>query len=236
MGVISKVNSSLFPNSSKRPCYLAAVNTHGVKSSPTQPFQAVHAGIGKVAIGRDPGHANQGVEPKNWQGRYLIDQIVKTKSLVATEVDAQELLCLQMEKLVVNAIINPLTTLLDCENGALFRTDELKDVIRILVEEAVGVIEELPGTQVAGRFETERLIDYVRQVGIYTGSNTSSMLQDSRAGRETEIDYINGWIIDKGKETGKEVGNHEMLMKMVKDGKKVSFQVARESFSRGSSR
>jgi len=223
MGVVSKVNATLFPDPSQQPCYLAAVNTHGVKCIPSQPFQPIHAGIGKVVIGSDPNSITTDIKSENWQGRYLLDNIVQAGNLVATEVDAQELLQLQLEKLIVNSIINPLTTVLECENGALFRTDDLKDIIRTLVEEAVAVIKGLPGVGAHERLETEQLIELVSQVGILTSSNTSSMLQDSRAGRPTEIDYINGWIVENGKEMGKDVKNHEVLMKLVKDGSKASF-------------
>lgn len=223
MGVISKVNTKIFPKASQRPCYLAAVNTHGVKSTPGKLFQPIHAGIGNVTIGPDPDSSMSDVKSKDWRGRYLLDKIVQAENLVATEVDAQELLRLQLEKLIVNSIINPLTTVLGCENGALFRTDELKDLIKILVEEAVEVINELPGGQVEGRLEPERMIELVSQIGILTSSNTSSMLQDSRAGRPTEIDFINGWIVEKGKEMDKGVKNHEMLMKLVKDGGRTLF-------------
>jgi len=223
MGVISKINANVFPGESQRPCYLAAVNSHGVKSTPSKPFQAVHAGIGKVTVGFDPSSTVADAREGNGQGTYLLDKIVRAENLVATEVDAKELLHLQLEKLIVNSIINPLTTVLDCENGALFKTEDLRFVIRKLAEEAVEVINGLPGLRPEDRFDIERVIDYVNLVGHHTSSNTSSMLQDSRAGRETEIDYINGWIIDKGKEMGKEVGHHKLLMRLVNDGRKLSF-------------
>jgi len=46
------------------------------------------------------------------------------------------------------------------------------------------------------------VMEKVRQVCVATGENISSMLQDIRAGKRTEIDYINGAVARLGKETG----------------------------------
>jgi 2-dehydropantoate 2-reductase len=42
------------------------------------------------------------------------------------------------------------------------------------------------------------------------------MLADARAGRQTEIDYINGWIVKRGEEIGVRCLMNYMLMQIVK--------------------
>lgn len=42
------------------------------------------------------------------------------------------------------------------------------------------------------------------------------MLQDLDAGRETEIEYINGWVVEMGKKVGVETKGHEMMRGLVK--------------------
>jgi 2-dehydropantoate 2-reductase len=48
-----------------------------------------------------------------------------------------------------------------------------------------------------------------------TGRNTSSMLADVLAGRETEIDFINGQIVKMGKGVGIDVPQNEYIVQRI---------------------
>ena len=63
----------------------------------------------------------------------------------------------------------------------------------------------------------QNLERHVRRIAELTASNTSSMLQDVRAGRETEIDYINGYIVDRGTQLGIECPHNRRVIQMVKE-------------------
>ncbi|MNY52337.1 2-dehydropantoate 2-reductase [compost metagenome] len=49
-----------------------------------------------------------------------------------------------------------------------------------------------------------------------TSANLSSMLQDIEASRQTEIDYLNGRLVDMGQEIGLELPSHRMMYRMIK--------------------
>lgn len=93
------------------------------------------------------------------------------------------------EKLLVNIGINGLTAIHDCNNGSLLENEELKTRMTRAVEEAkqVAAANEIV-------FETDPLL-LVLEVCKKTSSNISSMLQDVRSKRKTEIEAINGQII-----------------------------------------
>jgi 2-dehydropantoate 2-reductase len=74
----------------------------------------------------------------------------------------------------------------------------------------------------------------VLDVAEKTAKNTSSMLQDRRAGRPTEIDYINGYIVRRGKELGVECKVNKKLIELVKEGKVVSEENTKLGFKPGS--
>jgi 2-dehydropantoate 2-reductase len=60
--------------------------------------------------------------------------------LAACWVSPSELLQAQLEKLAINAIINPLTVILDCLNGELFHSVATRMLIRALISEVSAVI------------------------------------------------------------------------------------------------
>ena len=95
----------------------------------------------------------------------------------------------QWLKLSVNAVINPLTALHDCPNGALCDDPALRAHATRLADEADRLLVRLdpdwPNDTLARAMQLARI----------TAHNTSSMRADYRAGRPTEIDYINGWLL-----------------------------------------
>ena len=102
--------------------------------------------------------------------------------------DIQPLL---MQKLVINAAINPCTALNDIPNGAL--ADE---PWRELIQQAVEEIDQI----LAGTHQgilMHPVSDLVDQVITDTAGNTSSMLADVRAGRQTEHEAILGFLLEQ---------------------------------------
>ncbi len=101
------------------------------------------------------------------------------------------------EKLVVNSVINPLTALHRCRNGELADIPGVAEQVRALCEEAAAV------AQASGvPLQTAALEARVLQVRDATAANRSSMLQDVLAGRTTEIDFINGYIVREAERYG----------------------------------
>ena len=89
-------------------------------------------------------------------------------------------------KLAVNCVINPLTALYGCRNGDLQRYPEQ---IETLCREVASVMA-MEGYHTS----CEGLMQYVMDVIRSTADNVSSMLQDIRNQRHTEIDYITGYL------------------------------------------
>lgn len=93
------------------------------------------------------------------------------------------------EKVAINAAINPLTAILNVPNGALLELPEIRALMRDLVVEAAKV-----AATEGYRFE-KSLVELAEQVCHATAENISSMLQDIRNGKRTEIDAISGEIL-----------------------------------------
>ena len=223
MGYIDKVNDIIFPDPETRPNYIIGVVTHGAKR--TKAYTVVHAGQGTMALTILPRVKSTTTQTFPPSARYLLRTITRTPVLAAVAYSPTELLQLQLEKLAINCIINPLTAIMDCTNGELIHNYHITRVMRLLLAEISLVIRSLPELQnipnVQSRFDPGRLELATIQVASATSLNLSSMLQDVRAGKETEIDFINGYIIRRGEDIGIRCIINYMLMHMLEAKQKI---------------
>jgi len=113
-------------------------------------------------------------------------------------------------KTIVNAAINPLTALLDVPNGALPDSDASRGLLRTLAEEAAAVAAA-EGYSLGGGHA-----DRAEQVCHDTASNISSMLQDVRARRKTEIEAISGEVLRRARAAGLPVPATEVAYALVR--------------------
>lgn len=96
------------------------------------------------------------------------------------------------EKVAISNGINPVTALLNVPNGALLDSKESRQLIRDLVVEASKV------AALEGYRFSYSLVERAEEVCRTTAQNISSMAQDVRAGRRTEIEEISGEILRRG--------------------------------------
>jgi 2-dehydropantoate 2-reductase len=94
-------------------------------------------------------------------------------------------------KLTVNCVINPLTALFRVPNSEI-AVDNLREVRKSIVDECIRVAER-EGVCLEGDLEWE----VSRAAASY--SNFSSMCQDIKKGRRTEIGFLNGKIGELGR-------------------------------------
>ena len=112
------------------------------------------------------------------------------------------------QKLAVNCVINPLTALWNCPNGELKNHPQL---VATLCNEVASVIER-EGLHTSA----DDIRCYVEQIIDSTAENISSMLQDVRGLRHTEIDYITGYLLKRARAHGINVPENARLYDMVK--------------------
>ena len=114
-------------------------------------------------------------------------------------------------KAIFNATMNPLCALTRRTPGFLGAHDESRALIRELVEEGVAV------ANASGIAVPAQPIHDLTQVSVTDHANhEASMLQDVKAGRRTEVDAINGAIVEAGRAAGVAAPIMETLWRLVK--------------------
>ena len=111
-------------------------------------------------------------------------------------------------KLAINCVINPLSIKYDCPNGELL---QYSGEITTLCEEIAAVMNR-EGLYADAR-QLQQSVTHVMQ---NSAANYSSMLQDIRTGRRTEIDYITGYLLRKAVGYGIAVPANRELYQRVK--------------------
>lgn len=264
LGVYEQLCQDFFRNPRSRPHFILASNTHGAWAKAFNTI--VHAGQGAIEFGIVPDPRERDFEanlrdesiPK-LERQLRIDDIgqptndldyehYRSLRLTVAALSAMESLHTQWKsinniqvamrrKLVVNAVINPLTALMGCRNGDLFSTEGSRRIAKRVCREAAGAytselkhatrsyLEDIGDPQNEGEMTIRRLPrvlewnmleDEVYRVAELTKGNLSSMLVDVRQGKRTEIDFLNGYLLRLGKAHGYNMPTNAMLIDLMR--------------------
>ncbi|WVR09079.1 hypothetical protein IAU60_006140 [Kwoniella sp. DSM 27419] len=156
--------------------------------------------------------------------RDTIRALLSMTQLNSTLLPMRELDQAMLLKLAINAAINPLTAVLGrgyLYNGTLATTPSGPELVDSIVRETSQVLlahlRSVPGQSVdTAPFEYDSLRATIQRVISDTHGNTSSMAVDVREKRGTEIDFINGYIVDLGAKLGIATPINTMLRDMIR--------------------
>ncbi|MFX1285542.1 MAG: ketopantoate reductase family protein [Promethearchaeota archaeon] len=161
----------------------------------TEAAELIHPGIikhvafGKTSFGIISGEEN-GFGPK-------IQNIMQGSGFNAKKTKQIQLKLWQ--KLLTNATICPLGALLQVPNGKILEKPSINRIFNAILKEGLAVAaHNLPNE------DFSRTREFILKVMEKTKDNRCSMLQDIVRGRKTEIDYINGFIVQESKRLGLE--------------------------------
>lgn len=143
-----------------------------------------HNGVGKITIGERFG------DPQKFD---ILEKVSSEFFPVQRHVDASYIL---LRKVLINCLVNPLTTILQVPNGELITNSDAHKLMKMLYEE---LIEAFPNMKDDLPFEA------VEAVCRHTAKNHSSMLTDFYAKRPMEIETIVSAVIAKAEYDGKKL-------------------------------
>lgn len=153
------------------PVYVGVV-THGAHR--INDYTVRHLGNGEITLASYSGTQRQLDE--------LIDTLHTANFIVNQTSDWGALL---KNKLIVNAVINPLTAIFDVANGEIIRNPHINTLAKEICTETASVLELDPDESWARVIQTAQK----------TSKNTSSMRSDIHHKRETELEAITGYVM-----------------------------------------
>lgn len=179
---------------------LAASTTEGANRP--SPDVLIHGGAGDTWVGALTASAAE-------HTTRVMQRLAETGLRVHAE---ENILQRLWQKLVINAGINPFTALLDCPNGDILDSPFFQQNIDGLCSEISVLLQAETSEAIAPKVLRERIETVARS----TASNTSSMRADVMAGRKTEIDFINGYLMQCGKRHSIATPVNQMLSERIK--------------------
>ncbi|MGA8943208.1 MAG: 2-dehydropantoate 2-reductase [Thermoactinomyces sp.] len=123
------------------------------------------------------------------------------------------------EKLAINCVVNPLTAWYEIRNGELLNSkyDEEKKSILTEVIHVVSLEEN--------RLSEQKMWKQIHQVCRHTAMNFSSMLQDIKNKRPTEIEFMNGAIVNLGRKHGVETPANRLWVSRIREKESSCYNV-----------
>ncbi|AYV65906.1 2-dehydropantoate 2-reductase [Niallia circulans] len=190
MGHIETIRNSRVAN------ILIGIVEHGAMQEDEQ--TVIHTGVGAIKIACLKGE---------------MDDIL-TKLTTATNKDFLFIMehnyeIMLQKKLVVNCLVNSLTSILQVPNGVLLENAYYSEVMTMFMNEVLDVL-------MINEADKEIYREYCLEVIRKTALNKSSMLKDMEAGRPTEIDAILGYIIEEAKKKKLSVPIAKVVYRMIK--------------------
>lgn len=118
-------------------------------------------------------------------------------------------------KVLYNAALNPLSCLLEVNYGKLLENKQAKTIMEDIVKELFAVLQK-KNIGVTWIDADEYSTHLFNQLIPPTRDHFSSMLQDIRKGKQTEIDALNGKVVTLGEELGFDLPLNRTLTALVK--------------------
>jgi len=177
---------------------IGGITSNGVTYK--EPGKVKHAGKGETIIGSYP----EGSEKR-------VEKVHRIFNHAGLETSISENILVNIwKKVVINSGINPITALLRVKNGVLIEEEYLTELMEDTVLESASVAENYVD------LDRKEVLKETKKVAENTSENLSSMLQDIENESRTEVDQINGAIIEKAEKKGVSVPVNRVLYRLVK--------------------
>ncbi|KAJ2837673.1 2-dehydropantoate 2-reductase (Ketopantoate reductase) (KPA reductase) (KPR), partial [Coemansia erecta] len=241
MGVYEAIQREFYPSPQQHqkepatdiPTFIIGTNSHGClrcqneEGEKEEDFVTHHTAFGSCLFAVRPSLLN----PPPALPESALDMLtaLSSLSLDVSITNWSDLHLRLLLKLAANATINPVTALTDCRNGYLAPPPPGSDSqcvdqdyytsMHSYLSSACAEISAIYARahpHLHSELTARAIEDYVTHIAHTTARNRSSMLQDVAAGRQTEVEWINGYLVRLGQQHGVPTPVNTLLYTLVK--------------------
>ena len=115
------------------------------------------------------------------------------------------------DKALLNIAINPIAALTGKKNGELLQPNLFQNCMHLFKE--ASTLASYEGVDVMDEFQFEPRLQEVLSL---TSENQCSMLQDIQFGRETEIDFLNGKVVELAEKHGLSLPRNALITDLIR--------------------
>ncbi|KAM0322699.1 hypothetical protein ACHAQA_009290 [Verticillium albo-atrum] len=242
LGVAEAANNEVFNNPDTRPSIVLGHMTHSLAMDRRRDavrsldphfetaLTSVRPYLGRER--RDHHHQLDSTSEKWLRTQGMLSKFAAATDLRARGLPLDSWLTLKIPSLMFSSVVDPICVLLDCRYEQLLFNPTANRLVDQLLNEIANVVERMPelkraspALQAALRGEGMRKNTMGRLRG--KKGSASRMVTQIERGQLTDIDYLNGYFIQRGKRLGVDMPANEMVVGMVKAKHKAQLQKLR---------
>jgi 2-dehydropantoate 2-reductase len=232
LGVVEDLNAIVFPDASRRPTYILGNLTGSTNlfARSERRYMVEQKGEVTLTCSKQPQRAVTTTEnditisrtDHSWKesASFLVGCLTRMPELHTVPIAHKSYLQKQLLSVLAHAVIGPISVLYDCTYLELLKSHHARRTMRQLIEELLTVVYAFPEMQslknIDKKLSPQHLETMIRRVLRNKPDGISTMLQNIRVGRRTDIDYYNGYLLLRAAELGVECPRNEMLISVVK--------------------
>lgn len=124
-------------------------------------------------------------------------------------------------KIIYNSALNSLGAILEVNYGKLAEVEHSRKLMESVIREIFLVLERI-GQEMLWPNSEAYIKDFYEKLVPPTAMHHPSMPQDIQRGRRTEIDALNGAVVEMGKKYGVNTPVNDIIVSLVKAKEKMS--------------
>ncbi|KAJ2702284.1 2-dehydropantoate 2-reductase (Ketopantoate reductase) (KPA reductase) (KPR) [Coemansia sp. IMI 209128] len=212
---------------SEIPTFIIGTNANGCLRVPDDEFTTHHTAKVSCQFAVRPSLLNP--PPPLPPSALEMLKALSSLPLGATLTNWSDLHLLLLLKLAANAVICPVTALTGCRNGYIVTpppndTQQCADVgyydsMRSYLSSAcveIAAVYARAHPHLHSELTVQAIEEYVSHIAYSSARNRSSMLQDVASGRQTEVEWINGYLVRLGQQHGVPTPVNTLLYTLIK--------------------